>query len=177
MRLVKIDHVIWRYLSISLICLTYAFYGLTYGLKIAEPSLNSNPWYFNQNDFFELLLQQKLSFIRVHTRVIWRAFDACPESFPAFQNSLNLRFLVQHFATFLLGFSVWCFKMEINPLPGLLHNGFTITEIVLFYGGVHLNTKICRFLTFFWQDGDVYIMKDDDAWKHSNTGWVLLILH
>ena len=29
----------------------------------------------SQNDFFELLLQRKLSVIREYTQVIWRAYD------------------------------------------------------------------------------------------------------
>ena len=39
--------------------------------------------------------------------------------------------------------------MEFNPLPDLLNNGFTIIEIGLFYGGQHLEAKICTFLIFF----------------------------
>ena len=46
---------------------------------------------------------------------------------------------MQHFATFLFGFSVSVvFKMEFNPLSDLLNTGFTIVEIGLFYGGEHL---------------------------------------
>ena len=38
--------------------------------------------------------------------------------------------------------------MELNPLTGLLNTGFAIIEIGLFYGGKHMEGKICRFLTF-----------------------------
>ena len=62
-----------------------------------------------------------------------------------------------HFATFLISFSAWIFKMKFNPMPDLLYTGFTIIEINLFYGGEYLRAKICGFLTFlrsnfsFWQ--------------------------
>ena len=57
--------------------------------------------------------------------------------------------------------------MEFHPLQDLLNTGYTIIEIGLFSGGEHLEAKICRFLTFFfWQDGDVYLIEDDDVWKH-----------
>mgnify|MGYP001796123736 CR=1 FL=1 len=72
-------------------------------------------------------------------------------NFPAFKTRLKFRFHVQHFGTFLFGFSVLCFKMEFNPLQNLLNTGFTIIEIGLFYDGEQLESKICRFLTF-WQD-------------------------
>ena len=38
--------------------------------------------------------------------------------------------------------------MEIQILPALLNTGFIIIEIGLFYGGVHLEAKTCRFVTF-----------------------------
>ena len=33
--------------------------------------------------------------------------------------------------------------MEFNPLPHLLYTGFTIIEIGLFYGGEHMEAKMC----------------------------------
>ena len=35
--------------------------------------------------------------------------------------------------------------MELNTFPDLLNTGFTIAEIGLFYGGKHLEAKICVF--------------------------------
>ena len=59
-------------------------------------------------------------------------------TFFAFQTSLCISCVqLQHFATFVFGFSVWFFKMEFNPLPVLLETGFTIIEISLFCGGEH----------------------------------------
>ena len=45
----------------------------------------------SQNNFFELLLQQK-SIIRVYTQVILRAFWHMPRNFPAFWTSLKFGF-------------------------------------------------------------------------------------
>ena len=50
--------------------------------------------------------------------------------------------IFDQFATFLISFSTWFFKMEFNTLPDLLKSGFTIVEISLFYGGEHLGAKI-----------------------------------
>ena len=85
--------------------------------------------------FIELLLQRKLSFIRVYTQVIYFGglFSARPAIFPPFRQNWSLQF-----AKFLISFSVWFFKMEFNPLPNLLNTGFTIIEIGLFYGGENL---------------------------------------
>ena len=38
--------------------------------------------------------------------------------------------------------------MEFSTLPDLKNTGFKIIEVGLFYGGEHLEVKICRFLTF-----------------------------
>ena len=46
--------------------------------------------------------------------------------------------------------------MVFNHLPDLLNTGFTIVEIVLFYGGENLEAKICRFQALFGQHGHVY---------------------
>ena len=88
--------------------------------------------------------------------------------FSRFKNKFNLKFgfLLQHFATFLFDFPVWCFKMEFNSLPELLDTKLTIIEIGLFYGGEHLEAKICRFLTFFWQDGDAYLASRKSCFTH-----------
>ena len=45
--------------------------------------------------------------------------------------------------------------MEFNTLPDLLNIEFTIIEIGLFDGGERLEVKICRFLIFLTQDGDL----------------------
>ena len=52
--------------------------------------------------------------------------------------------------------------MELNPLPDLLNTGYTVIEIGLLHGGEHL--EICKFLTFFWQDGVVNFIEDNDVW-------------
>ena len=82
--------------------------------------------YMSRNDFFELLLQWKLSFIRVYSQVIWRAFSSTFWNCFIFQTSLWFGFLMQYFMTMVFSFSVWCFRMEINSLPDLLNSGFTI---------------------------------------------------
>ena len=129
--------------------------------------INSNHWSYESKLFFELILHKKLSFIRIYTQVIWRAFS-------------SLGFLVQHFVTILFGFSVWSFTMKFNPLPQLLNNWFTIIESGLFYGGKHLEEKICKLLTFF--DKKRLLLNRGTpvspmCKSTSNTGWVLLILH
>ena len=49
----------------------------------------------------------------------------------------------QHFPTFLFGFSVWFFKMELSSLLDLLNTGFTIIiENGLCFGGKEV--KICK---------------------------------
>ena len=90
-------------------------------------------------------------------------FGARPPILPLL-TSLKFGFLVKqfHFATFLISFSVWFFKMEIIPLPDLLNTGFTIIEIGLFYGSEHLRAKICRFQTVF---------EDGDFWSLLKRGW------
>ena len=71
-------------------------------------------------------------------------------------------------ATFLIGYSVWFFKMELNPLPDLLNIRFTIIEIGLFYGGKHFGSKTCRFLTFLPRS-----LHDGDFWSVLNRRWRL----
>ena len=60
-----------------------------------------------QNDFFEFLLQRKLSFIRVYTQVIWRAFAIRPK-ISHLSNTFKIWVSqVLHFATFVFVFFVW----------------------------------------------------------------------
>ena len=74
---------------------------------------------------------------------------------------------------FLISFSVWCFKMEFNPLPHLLNTEFTNTEIGLFHGGEHFGAKICGLMTFFDKFTifsrcrfSTYLIGKGDVWKH-----------
>ena len=129
---------------------------LTGGLKMTEYIIQPTE-YMNQSNFFELLLQWKLSFTSLYTQVIWRAFWRAPEIFPPFkQRSLKFGFLVQHFATFLFDFSVSFSKMKFSPLPDLLNTGFTIIGICLFYiWWLTLGRKKYRDSWLFWQGGDV----------------------
>ena len=137
-RLVKIDCVISIDTTKTGNLHNLCFYGLTHSFKMAESSINLNPWMYESKWFFLSFL---LSFIRVYSQVIWRAFlTRVREIFPPFKR-LKFGFHVQHFATFLFDISVWCFKIEFIPLPDLLNAGCTIIQIGLFYGGKHLKPK------------------------------------
>ena len=62
--------------------------------------------------------------------------------------------------------------MEFNPLPDLLNIGFTVIEIALFYGGKHMEAKLCRFLTM-----TMFTLSKMATFENtSNTSCVLLIL-
>ena len=106
-------------------------------------------------------------------------FLAHVQQFSRLLGNINLKFgvLLKQFATFLLSFSVWFFKMEFNLLPELLNTGFTIIEIGLFYDGEHLGAKICRFLTFVFtksfQDGHFSSVLNR-GWRHVSFSNVLL---
>ena len=52
------------------------------------------------------------------------------------------KFTLQDFATFLFGFSVCYFEMELKPLLDLLNTGFTIIENGLFCGSEHRKRRI-----------------------------------
>ena len=127
---------------------------LTHGLKMDASSINSNHWILESKWFFsEFLLQRKILFIKVNTRVIRRAFwhivPTHVDIFVPFPQGWTLGFLcttAQHFATFLYRFSVWFFRREFIPLTDLLHIGFTIIEICLWWWAQE--AKICKFLIF-----------------------------
>ena len=87
---------------------------------------------------------------------------------------MKFGFLVKHSATFLIVFSVSVFKMEFTPLPDLPNTGLTIIEIGLFYGGEHLEAKICRFQNFFEQHWPC-LSRTTISEDTLNTGWVFLI--
>ena len=135
--MVKIDQVIGTYLSIppssvnNLLINIYFWWFNTWH----ENGRIFNK-YMNKNFFFELLLQRKLSFIRIYTQVTSQALWCGSRNVCAFKTSLKFRFLVQYFEKFLFG-------------SDLLNTGFTIIEIGLFYDGEQLYAKVCRFLTFF----------------------------
>ena len=159
-RLVKVDtwlEPIYRFShDRSLICLTYVFYVLTHGFKMSNSSINSNPWIYKSKwFFFELLLQGKLSFIRVYTQMIWRTFwRVFCEVFPLLKQVWSLGFLCSTVRRFCLPFLFDVLKWtSVNALLGLLN----IIEMGLFYGGEYLEAKICRFW-HFWQDGEVYLI-------------------
>ena len=114
--------------------------------------------------FIELLLERKLSFIRVLT-LMWFGglFCARPAIFPPFRQVWSLGFLwstLWHFWSVFL----WFLKMEFNPLPDLLNTGFTIIEMGLFYGGENLEAKIRRLQTFL--DKMAMFFEAYDVWKH-----------
>ena len=71
LQLVKIDHVISVYLSLT--GKTVRLWTLTFvsWFNHGQDSINSNLWiYKSKVIFIDLLLQRKLSFIREHTQVI-----------------------------------------------------------------------------------------------------------
>ena len=136
------------------------------------------------NQFFELLLQRKLSFIRVYTQsVIWWAFWnivlTYVKIFAHFKWVWSLSFLctTQQFVTYLFDFSVWFLKIEFNPLLDLLNTGVTIFENSLFC----VRTQEAKIPGFHWQDGDVYLIRNlpvsPTCESTSNTGWVILIFY
>ena len=109
-------------------------------------------------------------------------FGARPEIFPPLKKIevwVSCEAVLDIFDRFF--YSIF-FKMELNPLPGLLKIRFKITEIGLFYGGEHLGAKLCKFLIFFfWQHHFKmelrHLIGDDDVWNTSNTGCVLLMFY
>ena len=60
--------------------------------------------------------------------------------------------------------------MDFNPLSHLLNTRFTIIEIGLFYGGKHLEAKLCRILTLKLTRGQCLLNQQTscltDKWKH-----------
>ena len=136
------------------------------GLTMAESSINSDNWIYEWKWFLLRFYFNKSCHLSRYTLnyLIWRAFWRTFSNFPAFWTSLKFGFLVKHFVTFLISFSVWFFKIKLKTLPHLLNTGFTIVENGLFYGGEHLEAKICRFQTFL--DKMAMFFEDDDAWKH-----------
>ena len=141
-RQVEIDHLILTYLSTSLQQWWYFVHTiLNSAVNWEWPSLQQIQITerMSQNDFCELLLERKLSFLRLYTQVVFAGYlthrTGTRRNFYAFQTSLKFKSLQctkQHFATFLLGFSVWDFKMELNSLLDLQNIKFTITEISLY---------------------------------------------
>ena len=115
---------------------TWLIFLFSRSLKMAESSINSNHWIYESNDFFELLLQQKLSFIRVSTLIIWRAFWRASWNFSAFQTSLNNVFV----RFFCLIFFKWNSTLA---WPDVLNTGFTIIKFILFCAGQHLTRWRC----------------------------------
>ena len=84
----------------------------------------------SQNDFFfELLLQRKLSFIRVYTL---KRFGGLFDTSLLHTSKISRLSNKQHFTTFLYGFYVWAFKMEFNILLNFYNTGIKIIEKILF---------------------------------------------
>ena len=146
---------------------------------MAESSINLNH-YMNiwiKMIFIELLLQRKLSLIRVYTQVIWFSgiFGAHSDIFPpfSFRQVWSLGFLwssLRHFwSVFLFNFLQW----NSNPLSDLLNTGFTIIEIGLF-----VVAKTCKWKyadsRLFWITWPCF-SRPTTCENTSNTGWVLLI--
>ena len=106
--------------------------------------------------------------------MIWRVFWPHTSKLSLLSNKFEVWFLVYHRSTcdVLFVFSVWFFKMELNPLLDLLINGLTIIENLLFALWVPLwETNIAGPLPgFHWQDSDIYLIEKlfrfADVWKH-----------
>ena len=144
--MVKIDHMIWTYLlmlpQLTIYLLNQCFYGLTHRLKIAKSSINSNQW-ICESKWFEIFHFSAYT-LKWFGGFFWRASG----HFPAFNTSLKFVFLVQYFATFLFGFCVWFFKMELICFATFTEYRIYNHWIGLFCSVEHLGAKICRFLTF-----------------------------
>ena len=112
--------------------------------------------YIYNNGSNKLLLLLLLLF----TPVIWRAFwRARVQKFSRLLNKFEVWVSWEAVCDILFGFSVWFFRMEFKHLPYLLNTGFTINEIGLFYGGEHLEAKLCNFQTFW--DNMAICIKDE----------------
>ena len=74
----------------------------------------------NHNDFYWAFTPAKvLIYQSIHSsNLTWRAFWHTSRNFPAFWTSLKFGSLklVKHFATFLISFSVWFFKIKHSTL-------------------------------------------------------------
>ena len=138
--------------------------------------------YMSQNNFFELLLQRKLSFVRVYTQVIWRAFRHTSRNFPAFQTSLKFGFLVYNCST------LWrlCLVFLFDSLKGN-----SITCQIYWIPDLQSLKLVCSTVVNTWKQKyvdswllltrcDVYLIEQPVSSKCENTlntGWVILILH
>ena len=136
--------------------------------------------------FFELLLQEKLSVIRVNTQVIWRPFGSIAlthvKPFVPFKQVWSLGFLCTTAAIR----SVFClvFQNGIEPIFrfGEYPHLQLLSERGWFWDGENRKQKYARSNPGFpWQDGDVYILEQPYCfgyvWKHLKTCRVLLILY
>ena len=90
-------------------------------------------------------------------------FSIRVRNFPAFETSLRFGFLVYN--KFVFGFSVCFLKMELNSVL----QSFKLNCSVPGWRRTQ-EAKLCRFLTFIWQDCDIYLIGEPsclaDMWKH-----------
>ena len=117
---------------------------------------------------FVLLLQQKLSFIRVYTQMIWRAFWRTSRNFPAFKTSLGLLYsTLQHFCSACL-FDV--LKWSSTLLIDSPNSGFTVILNLVCYMVVNTwNQKYAGsdFLEFVRSCIALCIALNSDYWRHN----------
>ena len=182
MQLVKIDHVILLYLSLTSTALW--LWIITF-VSWCKPWIK-NGRFFNKFKPLKILIRWFLLVLTPEKVVIYQTIKESNLAGFLASKSLKFGFVVKQFATFLIGFSVWYLKL--NPLPDLLYTRFTINEIgklVLWW--VTLERKNMQIPEFFWQNH----IKITSWWQSlvhtksrttkceniSNTGCVLLMFY